>query len=78
MKLFLMQPYFFPYLGYFQLIAAVDDDYMQFIKNGWINRNHLFLDKIAAGITLPVERRHRVFSEDRADLCECYLISAGT
>lgn len=39
----LMQPYFLPYLGYFQLIAAVDCfviyDNVQFIKNGWIERN---------------------------------------
>jgi hypothetical protein len=42
-----MQPYIFPYIGYFQLINAVDvfviyDD-VQFIKGGWINRNHLLL-----------------------------------
>ena len=38
-----MQPYFFPYIGYWQLIHAVDcfviyDD-VNFIKGGWINRN---------------------------------------
>ena len=48
MKLAIMQPYFFPYLGYFQLIHAVDtfvvyDDAM-FIKQGWINRNFLLMD----------------------------------
>lgn len=40
-----MQPYFFPYLGYFQLINAVDKfiiyDDVQFIKGGWINRNRI-------------------------------------
>ncbi|WP_295545322.1 WbqC family protein [uncultured Pseudacidovorax sp.] len=44
----IMQPYLFPYLGYFQLLAAVDDyvvyDDAQFIKGGWINRNHILLD----------------------------------
>ncbi|MGH8439533.1 MAG: WbqC family protein [Pseudomonas sp.] len=44
----LMQPYFLPYLGYFQLIAAVDQfilyDNVQFIKNGWIERNRYLLD----------------------------------
>jgi hypothetical protein len=44
-KLGIMQPYFFPYLGYFQLIRAVDcfvvyDD-VNFIKGGWINRNFI-------------------------------------
>jgi WbqC-like protein family len=62
MKLAIMQPYFFPYIGYFQLIAAVDvfvvyDD-VQFIKNGWINRNRILLNKSASWITLPVERGH--------------------
>jgi len=60
MKLALMQPYFFPYVGYFQLIKAVDvfvvyDD-VQFIKNGWINRNRILLDGEPAWMTLPVER----------------------
>ena len=43
MKLGIMQPYLFPYIGYFQLINAVDNfvvyDDVQYIKNGWINRN---------------------------------------
>lgn len=43
----IMQPYFFPYIGYFQLINAVDifviyDD-VNFIKGGWINRNRILL-----------------------------------
>lgn len=40
-----MQPYFFPYLGYWQLIDAVDSfvlfDEAQYIKQGWINRNRV-------------------------------------
>ena len=40
-----MQPYFFPYLGYFQLVNAVDTfvfyDTVNFINRGWINRNYL-------------------------------------
>lgn len=45
MKIALMQPYLFPYLGYFQLINSVDffgiyDD-VQFIERGWINRNRI-------------------------------------
>lgn len=46
MALGLMQPYLFPYLGYFQLMDCVDiyvfcGNY-QYIKNGWINRNRIF------------------------------------
>jgi hypothetical protein len=48
MKLAIMQPYFFPYIGYFQLINAVDKfvfyDDVNFIKNGWINRNRILLN----------------------------------
>ena len=40
-----MQPYLFPYIGYFQLIHAVDafviHDDIQYIKGGWINRNRI-------------------------------------
>jgi hypothetical protein len=47
MKLAIMQPYLFPYLGYFQLIAAVDRfvvyDDVSFIKQGWINRNKILV-----------------------------------
>ncbi len=45
MKLGIMQPYFFPYIGYFQLINAVDKfilfDVVQFIRHGWIERNRI-------------------------------------
>ncbi|HOW26143.1 MAG TPA: WbqC family protein [Bacteroidales bacterium] len=48
MKLGIMQPYFLPYLGYFQLINAVDRyviyDDANYIKQGWINRNRILLD----------------------------------
>lgn len=47
MKIAIMQPYLFPYIGYFQLIYAVDKfvflDDVNFIKKGWINRNRLRL-----------------------------------
>lgn len=48
MKLAIMQPYFFPYIGYFQLIHAVDQfvvyDDVNFIKQGWIARNKILLN----------------------------------
>lgn len=45
MKIAIMQPYFFPYIGYFELIASVDlfvflED-AQFTRKGWINRNRI-------------------------------------
>ena len=45
MKLGIMQPYFFPYIGYFQAISAVDKyilyGNLTFIKDAWMNRNRL-------------------------------------
>jgi len=59
-----MQPYFFPYIGYFQLLNTVDHwiafDDIQFIDKGWINRNrvlHPDISKEWQYITLPLSRR---------------------
>lgn len=45
MKIGIMQPYFFPYLGYFSLIKHTDKfilfDTVQFIRHGWIERNRV-------------------------------------
>ncbi len=45
MKIAIMQPYFFPYLGYFDLINNVDlfivFDSVQHIRRGWIHRNRV-------------------------------------
>lgn len=57
-KVAIMQPYLFPYIGYFQLINAVDEfviyDDVQFIKGGWINRNNILLNKEKKLITFPL------------------------
>ena len=55
----IMQPYFYPYIGYFQLILAADlfviaDNY-QYTKQTWINRNRLILDKKVDFISIPVK-----------------------
>ena len=64
MKLGIMQPYFFPYIGYFQLMNAVDRwivfDEIQFIDKGWINRNRILHpdpEKEWQFITLPLAKR---------------------
>ena len=53
-----MQPYFFPYIGYFQLLKSVDKfvfyDDVNYIKGGWINRNRLFLSGAIRYITVPL------------------------
>jgi len=59
-KLGIMQPYLFPYIGYYQLMHAVDRfvvaDDMTFIKQGWINRNRLLINGSAAYFTVPLKR----------------------
>lgn len=61
MTLAIMQPYFFPYIGYYQLLHAADRfiayDDVSFIKQGWINRNRILINGAAAFITVPVRDR---------------------
>jgi len=58
MKLGIMQPYFFPYIGYWQLMNAVDKyiiyDDVNFIKGGWINRNRILMNGEAKMINLKM------------------------
>ena len=59
MKLAIMQPYLFPYIGYFQLIHAVDTfvvyDDVNFMKGGWINRNFILSQGKKSRITLQLQ-----------------------
>lgn len=60
MKAAIMQPYFFPYLGYFQLMNAVDTfvvyDNIEFTKKGWINRNRILVNGKDAFISIPLKK----------------------
>lgn len=65
MRLAIMQPYFFPYIGYFQLMNAVDQwivfDTPQYIRHGWVNRNRV-LSQGKNGwkyITIPIQKCSR-------------------
>ena len=53
-----MQPYFFPYIGYFQLIGAVDlfivYDNIKYTKKGWINRNRILEGGKDAVFSIPL------------------------
>jgi len=59
LKLAIMQPYFFPYIGYFQLINVVDKyviyDNIQYTKKGWINRNRILKNGADIYITIPLK-----------------------
>lgn len=60
MKVAIMQPYLFPYIGYFQLINAVDEfivyDNIEFTKKGWINRNRILVNGKDAYISFPLKK----------------------
>jgi hypothetical protein len=55
----IMQPYFLPYIGYFQLMNAVDTfifyDDVTYIKQGWINRNRILLNGVNFLFTLELK-----------------------
>lgn len=73
MKLAIMQPYFFPYLGYYQLVNSVDEfvffDDVNFIKKGYIHRNTICSQQAPLNFTLPVEN----ISQHRKINAHCYI-----
>lgn len=54
-----MQPYFMPYIGYFQLFSCVDRlviyDDVNYIKKGWINRNNILIGGAPHLFTIPLK-----------------------
>lgn len=60
MRAAIMQPYFLPYIGYFQLIGRVDRfviyDDIQFTKKGWIHRNRFLRNGEPVLFTLPLRK----------------------
>jgi hypothetical protein len=60
MKVAIMQPYFLPYIGYFQLINSVDKfviyDDVNFINRGWINRNNILVNGATTLIQIPLSK----------------------
>ena len=59
MKVGIMQPYFIPYIGYWQLMNAVDKyviyDDVNYIKGGWINRNRILVDGNPRYFNVPMK-----------------------
>lgn len=72
MKIAIMQPYLFPYIGYFQLMNAVDEfvvyDNIKYTKKGWINRNRILINGKDDFITFPLKH-----DSDFLDIRERYL-----
>lgn len=69
MRLAIMQPYFMPYIGYFHLIAAVDQfivyDNIKYTKKGWINRNRMLRNGKGVMFSLPLKS-----DSNSLDVCE--------
>lgn len=69
MTLAIMQPYIFPYLGYYQLINAVDTfvffDDVNYINRGWINRNNILQQGRPLKFTVPLVKasQNRLINE---------------
>ncbi|OHB69699.1 MAG: hypothetical protein A2W23_10230, partial [Planctomycetes bacterium RBG_16_43_13] len=74
MKIGIMQPYFFPYIGYFQLIQSVDQfivyDNIKYTKKGWINRNRILQNGTDQMISLPLKS-----DSDYLNVCERELVT---
>ena len=69
MKIAIMQPYLFPYIGYWQLIGAVDKfviyDDIQYEKSGWMRRNRILVNGNDKLFSVPVAK-----GSDYADVCD--------
>lgn len=84
MKVAIMQPYVFPYLGYFQLIHSVDTfifyDDVNFIKRGWVNRNRILVNGNEYLFTVPCIKpsQNRWINETLVDYQNPELKKAST
>lgn len=76
LSLGIMQPYFMPYVGYFQLISAVNEfviyDNIKYTKKGWINRNRFLLNGKDAFFTLPLLKAPDDLDVNKRDLAETF------
>jgi hypothetical protein len=71
-----MQPYFLPYIGYWQLLAAVENfvvyDNIQYTKKGWINRNRFLQNGKDALFTIPLKKDSDLLDVVQRSLAESY------
>lgn len=76
MKLAVMQPYLFPYLGYFKLVGMVDRfvflDDVNFISRGWINRNQLLISGCVRYFTVPLES-----ASQNSRICDLHIATVA-
>jgi hypothetical protein len=76
MKLAVMQPYIFPYIGYFQLIHTSDKfvfyDDVNYIKQGWVNRNRILINESPSYFSIPLRNAssNALIKDTRIDFSE--------
>lgn len=75
----IMQPYFMPYIGYWQLMNLVDEyvifDDVNYINRGWINRNRIYYSGAVRYINIPilaVSQNKKINELEMSDDRECY------
>lgn len=72
MTVAIMQPYFFPYIGYWQLLNTVDTfiiyDNIEFTKKGWFHRNNFLMNGEKTLFSIPLKK-----DSDYLDVVERYL-----
>lgn len=73
-----MQPYFLPYIGYFQLLNSVDNfviyDNIQFTKRGWIHRNRVLLNGADEYFTLPLKKASDFLDVNQRELADSFEV----
>jgi len=75
-KFALMQPYFLPYIGYWQLfkeseIVFLADD-SKYTKQSWINRNRLWINGVIQNVTIPISMASDYLSIGERQISEVY------
>lgn len=75
-RIAVMQPYFLPYLGYFQMVNAVDQfviyDDIQYTKQSWFNRNRFLLNDKPQYFTIPVKKDSDFLNVDEREVSPDY------
>ncbi len=77
----IMQPYFLPYIGYWQLMSyanifVVYDD-IEYTKKGWINRNRYLLNDRPETFTLPLKKDSDYLDVYQRQLSETFALEKG-
>ena len=75
-KVAIMQPYLFPYIGYFQLVHSADEfiiyDNIEYTKKGWINRNRILFNGSPQIFTIPLKKDSDFLKVDQRKISDSW------